>query len=72
MKDILTLSEPVRISYIEALLKDAGIAYAIRDAYMADLLGASNVLFPRRLAVEEDAVMQAERVLRAAGQFYDD
>ena len=72
MKDILTLSEPVRISYIEALLKDAGIAYAIRDAYMADLLGASNVLFPRRLAVEEDAVMQAERILRAAGQIYDD
>ncbi|MGC6484448.1 MAG: DUF2007 domain-containing protein [Candidatus Puniceispirillales bacterium] len=72
MKDILTLSEPVRISYIEALLKDAGIPYAIRDAYMSDLLGASNMLFPRRLAVDEDSVMQAERVLRAAGQFYDD
>ena len=27
-----------------SLLKDAGIAYAIRDAYMADLLGASNVV----------------------------
>ena len=72
MKDILTISEPVRISYIEALLKDAGIAYAIRDAYMADLLGSSNVLFPRRLAVGDDDVMQAERILRAAGQFYDD
>jgi hypothetical protein len=72
MKDILTLSEPVRISYIEALLKDAGIRYVIRDAHMADLLGSSNVLFPRRLAVEDDAVMQAERILRAAEQFYDD
>lgn len=72
MKDILTLSEPVRISYIEALLKEAGIAYAIRDAHMADLLGASNVLFPRRLAVDDDDVMQAERILRAADQFYDD
>lgn len=72
MKDILTLSEPVRISYIEALLKDAGITYAIRDTHMADLLGASNMLFPRRLAVDEDEVMQAERILRAAGQFYDD
>ncbi|MCE2517187.1 MAG: DUF2007 domain-containing protein [Alphaproteobacteria bacterium] len=72
MKDILTITDPVRISFIEALLKDAGIIYAIRDGHMADLLGQQNGLFPRRLAVEDDAVMQAERVLRSAEQWYDE
>lgn len=72
MKDILTIIDPVRVSYIEALLKDAGIGYAIHDGHMADLLGGQNGLFPRRLAVQSDDVMQTERILKAAGQFYDD
>lgn len=72
MKDILTLMDPVRITFIEAILKDAGISYAIRDNHMADLLGQHNGLFPRRLAVAAEDVMQAERVLSAAGQFHDD
>lgn len=72
MKDILTITDPVRISFIEALLKDANIAYAIRDGHMADLLGQQNGLFPRRLAVGDDDVMQAERILRGAEQWYDE
>ena len=72
MKDILTIRDPIRISFIEALLKDADIKFAIRDGHMADLLGLNNGLFPRRLAVEEDDVMQAERVLTAADQWYDE
>lgn len=72
MKDILNLMDPVRISFIEALLKDAGIGYVIRDGHMADLLGQTNGLFPRRLAVADDDAPQAERVLRGAGQFHDD
>ena len=72
MKDILTIIDPVRISYIEALLKEAGIAYFIRDGHMADLLGQRNGLFPRRLAVDDDDVMQAERILRNADQWFDE
>ena len=72
MKDILTIIDPVRISYIEALLKEAGIAYAIRDGHMANLLGQHNGLFPRRLAVDDDDAMQAERVLRNADQWFDE
>ena len=72
MKDILTLIDPVRITFIEAILKDAGIGYSIRDTHMADLLGPANGLFTRRLAVADDDAMQAERVLRQAGQFHDD
>ena len=66
------ISDPVRISFIEAILKDAGIAYTIRDGHMADVFGQHNGLFPRRLAVERDDAMQAERVLKEADQFYDD
>jgi hypothetical protein len=72
MKDLLTITDPVRISFIEALLKEAGIPYVIRDGHMADLLGQQNALFPRRLAVSEDDAMQAERVLKEADQFYDE
>ena len=72
MNDILTLSDPVRISFIEALLTDAGIEYALRDVYMADLLGMQNPLFPKRLAVASADAKQAERILSGAGQFYDD
>ncbi len=72
MDDILVLTDPVRISFIEALLKEAGIAYFIRDVHMADLLGAQNGLFPKRLAVAHDDITQARRVLESAGQFYDD
>ena len=72
MKDILTIIDPVRISYIEALLKEAGIAYFIRDGHMADLLGQRNGLFPRRLSVNDDDAMQAERILRNADQWFDE
>ena len=72
MKDILKVTDPVRISFIEAILKDAGIGYVIRDGHMADVFGQHNGLFPRRLAVDVDDVMQAERVLKEAEQFYDE
>ncbi len=72
MKDILTLRDPIRISFIEALLKDANIDYAIHDGHMADLLGQNNGIFPRRLAVDDADAMQAERVLTAAEQWYDE
>ncbi len=72
MKDILTITDPVRISFIEALLKEAGVVYMIRDGHMADLLGQQNGLFPRRLAVDNDQVLQAERILKGAEQFYDE
>jgi predicted glycosyl hydrolase (DUF1957 family) len=72
MKDLLTVTDPVRISFIEALLKEAGISYVIRDGHMADLLGQQNALFPRRLAVDEEDVMQAERILKEANQLYDE
>ncbi len=72
MKDILTITDPVRISFIEALFKEAGVLYMIRDGHMADLLGQQNGLFPRRLAVDEDQVLQAERILKGAEQFYDE
>ena len=72
MKDILKITDPVRISFIEAILKDAGIGYVIRDGHMADVFGQHNGLFPRRLAVDEHDVMQAKRVLKEAEQFYDE
>ena len=72
MKDILNLVDPVRISFIEALLKEAGIGYAIQDSHMADLMGQTSGVFPRRLAVAQEDAVRAERILREAGELYDD
>ena len=72
MKDILTIVDPVRLSFIEALLKDEGIAFMVRDVHMSNLLGQHNGLFPKRLAVDAEKVARAESVLKAAEQLYDE
>ena len=60
------------MSYVEAVLKESAIVYIIRDSHIADLLAGANGLFPKRLAVAENDLMQARRVLTEVGQFYDD
>lgn len=72
MKELITITDPVRISFIEALLNEADIDYVIRDANVAYLFGQDNGLFPRRLAVGYRDVMPAVRILTAAGQYYNE
>jgi hypothetical protein len=67
MRVVAVTTDPVRISFLQALLGDAGIACAVLDAHISALEGGIGA-FPRRLVVAEDDLAQARRILREAGE----
>lgn len=67
MQVLLATVDPVRLSFLLALLRDAGLAPVVLDGHISALEGGIGA-FPRRLAVPEDQAAQARRVLRDAGE----
>jgi len=67
MKELLRTNDPVRLSFIEALLKDSGIESVVFDAHFSVLEGSVGIL-PRRLMVLEEDYDAARRLLRETGQ----
>jgi hypothetical protein len=67
MRMIATTNDPVRISFLTALLHDAGIECFVLDHYVSAVEGSIGAI-PRRLMVAEDDAAQARRVLREAGE----
>ena len=64
----LTLSnDPVRLSFLAALLRDAGIESVVLDAYVSAVEGSIGAI-PRRLAVLAEDEGRARRVLAEAGE----
>jgi hypothetical protein len=66
MIELVRTNDPVVISYIEALLRDADIAHFVADQNMSILEGSIGVL-PRRVMVTEDDAHRARRLLMDAG-----
>ena len=66
MIELIRTNDAVIISFVEALLKDAGIAYLVADQNMSILDGSIGIL-PRRVLVPEDAENSAKRLLADAG-----
>ena len=66
MEELLRTNDMVLISYIEALLGEAGIPYAVFDQNMSVIEGSLGVL-PRRVLVGADALDRARRLLSEAG-----
>jgi hypothetical protein len=67
MRVLLTTTDPVRLSFLLALLRDGGCAPVVLDAAISALEGGIGA-FPRRLAVPDDDVAQALRILHEAGE----
>jgi hypothetical protein len=67
MRVVARSTDPVRISFLSALLRDAGIACAVLDSHISAVEGGIGA-FPRRLAVAAEDADRAERVLREAGE----
>jgi hypothetical protein len=63
MIELLKTSDAVRLSFLRAVLKDAGIETAVFDAGAGSLWGTAITL---RLMVEEDDLNQAKRVIADA------
>ena len=66
MEEIVRTNDLVTISFIEALLKDAGIVPFIADQNMSVIEGSLGIL-PRRVLVPADRAEEARQILREAG-----
>ena len=66
MEELLRTNDPVMLSFVEALLKDAGITAHIFDQHMSILEGSLGVL-SRRLLVLETEADRAREILHDAG-----
>ena len=67
MRTVVLSNNLVRLSFVQALLRDAGIRAVLLDAHASAVEGSIGAI-PRRLVVAEDDEAQALRVLREAGE----
>lgn len=65
MRLIVRATDPVLISFVEALFREAGIAMHIADANISIMEGSIGV-FPRRVLVPDDDWQRAAQVLQEA------
>ncbi len=66
MIELLRTNDPVVISFVEALMRDAEISCLVADQSMSIMEGSLGVL-PRRVLVREEDAAQARRILSDAG-----
>lgn len=66
MIELIRTNDPVLISFVEALLRDAGLGFFVADQNMSVIEGSIGVL-PRRVMVSEEDVASARRLLQDAG-----
>src|SRR5690606_40787714 len=66
MIELVRTNDPVIISFIEALMRDAGIAFMVADQNMSVMDGSIGIL-PRRILVEAERADEARRILTDAG-----
>lgn len=67
MRVVATSNCPVRLSFLHALLRDAGVEPLVLDAHAAAVEGSIGAI-PRRVMVADEDERQALRVLREAGE----
>jgi hypothetical protein len=66
MEEILRTNDIVLISFVEALLKEAGIDHFVADQNMSVIEGSLGVL-QRRVLVPRESLEEARRLLVEAG-----
>ena len=67
MRTVATSNDPVRLSFLTALLADAGIAATVLDVHMSVAEGSIGAI-PRRVMVAPEDESRARRVLAEAGE----
>jgi hypothetical protein len=67
MKELLRTNNPVRLSWLQALLNDAGIDSLVLDHYTSLVEGNIGAI-PRRLMVSDRDFVRARGVLASAGE----
>lgn len=67
MKELLRTNDIVKLSWLEALMADAGIETLVLDLHTSIVEGSIGIL-PRRLMVSDADYVRARQVLRDAGE----
>ena len=67
MRTLIASNDPVRLSFLVALLRDAGIECMLLDGHVSAVEGSIGAI-PRRLAVLAEDESQARRILTDAGE----
>ncbi len=67
MRELVRTNDVVKLSWLQALLADAGIEAIVLDMHTSIIEGSIGAI-PRRLAVVEEDFARARRVLEAAGE----
>lgn len=67
MRTVALSNDPVRLSFLQVLLADAGIEAILLDAHASAVEGSISAI-PRRLVVDERDEALARRVLQEAGE----
>lgn len=62
MEEVFRTNDPVKLSYAEHLLMDAGVDYVVLDRHISAVEGNIGV-FPRRIMVAETAMARARLAL---------
>jgi hypothetical protein len=67
VKELLRTNDPVRLSWLQALLRDAGIDSVVLDHYTSLVEGSIGAI-PRRLMVAERDLGRARALLDASDE----
>ena len=71
MRELIRSGDPVRLSFLTALLADAGIDSLILDTHSSIMQGSLDIL-PQRLMVADDDIHRARSVLIEAAELSPD
>ena len=66
MEELLRTNDLVLISFVEALMRDAGIDHLVLDQNMSVIEGSLGIL-PRRVLVPSTRLDEARAIIRSAG-----
>ncbi len=67
MREVLRTNDPVRLSWLQVLLRDQGVEAMVLDTHTSILEGSAGAIM-RRLVVSDDDFDQACRVLEESGE----
>ena len=67
MIELLRTNDLVKLSFLDAVLRDAGIEPIVLDQHMSVLEGSAGAI-PRRLMVSDEDADAARRILREVGE----
>ena len=71
MRELIRTNDAALLSFLQAVLADAGLEAIVLDAHTSVIEGSAGAI-PRRVMVADDEFFQAERLLRDIQKIRDD